>query len=177
MKVKDNKFLIKLILFCVFWAASLISICVNFSFWTLFFELLVYLPVTLCMLINKDVPALLILILYSAFNIILNSISFIAAIVNNTFKVMQIAYIIIVLLYNIGVIVLSISVLRNKPKMNNLYIIILTLAFLMITIIDFIVSKTYKFYDWVILISNVALPCLTCVYFIYLEEKEREIFK
>lgn len=173
---KDKKFLLKFVIFVAFWICYIIQICFNFSFWSLFFSLLVYLPVMLFMLFNKDSFALLILILFFIFYLIMDGIGFVGAIANKQLKVMTVIYVVIAFIYYVGLLVLSIRTLMNKPKIDNLYVIIISCAFMVVSIVNFFFD-TISFVNVVLLIENMMFVAYTLVYFIFLEEKEREIFR
>lgn len=170
--------IIKLCVFAIYWLFTLISIIIDFSGWTLFFNLIVFLPITICMTFDFDVPSLFILIIYFAFMIILSLIGTISGIVNNTFAWYSYILMFIEMVCMVGALFLAIHILRNKPRIANLYIIIVTAIYCLAMVADMIidVARGTKF-DFFLFSSNILLYVLICLYFVFRKDKEIQIFK
>ena len=106
----------------------------------------------------------------------MDGIGFVGAIANKQLKVMTVIYVVIAFIYYVGLLVLSIRTLMNKPKIDNLYVIIISCAFMVVSIVNFFFDAI-SFVNVVLLIENMMFVAYTLVYFIFLEEKEREIFR
>ena len=182
-KTKINKVL--LCLFLCFWVFTILDLIFSFSTMKLILTILIYLPMTAFMLLNKHSLAILILILYAAFEIVMNLLGIFSIIANKNFGVINISTIVIGLLLFIAIIDDCIKILRGKDVVNKWYLYVLLLLYLIIMTTGFIIDITKAEFtfntfikDIIVLVSSTILINVYIVY--YLNEtqfEEIEVFK
>lgn len=186
MEEKKNKINIKLlIIFIALYLFNTIELALNFSAGKLILILITIVPMTILMLINTHVPSLFILILFGVFEIILNLLGVYAFFANQSFNVVSLLIIIISVFMYTLIIDDAIRILRNKEKVNKLYLYIIFTVFLIIMLISFIIDIINSTFTFVLFIeslitflSSTLLINLYIVYYLNATEfGELEIFK
>lgn len=180
---KFNKVL--LCLFICFWVFTIIDLIMNFSVMKLILSILIYLPITVFMLFNMHSLAILILILYAAFQIVMNLLGVFSMFANKAFGVVSILTIIFSLLLFIAIIDDSIKVLRGKDKVNKWYLYGILLLYLIIMVVGFIIDEVKMEFvinrfigDLIVLIGSTIIINIYIVYYLNeIQFGEVEVFK
>ena len=174
-----------LILFVGFWLCTIVNTILDFSFLSLVLTLLIYLPMTLFMLLNKHALGILILFLYCIFEIAMDLVGVFSVVINRNFNVVTILTIITSLLLFIAIFDRGIKIFRGKDLVNRFYLYALLGLFLCVMITSFVIDQVNTsfnaksfIYDIIALIGNTILINTFIVY--YLNETsfgEIELFK
>ena len=177
MELKKAR-LIKLIIFIAFWIITIINIITRFSAFNLILNLLLFLPVTIFIVLDRDVPALLILIIYFVFMCILQVLGVISGIQNKSYQIINYIFSAIIMVYYLGMMLYAVKILSNKGKIPNKYLLICFLVFFICILVSNIIDALNgNNTDWFSFIGTALFEILIITYFVFYDKNDIEIFK
>ena len=171
------KKLLIIISLILYWALLLLNAIINKGNLTVFiFYMILFLPLTLAIIKNKDMFALFIIILYETAECLM-SLMF----VGSSFIEIEESSIILIItqfiiaFYSFSMIVGSVKILRNKENTVNIYIIGFACLRCVFAILNFIINKDFTVEIFLDLFSNISFIFAISLYLISLVEKEINI--
>lgn len=176
--------LINKISFVVYWLVMILTIIFEsiekkgVATALLFTQIIVYLPLTICVCFKKSIPGTLILLVYSIFNILFGGISLMSSIMVDEFVLINLLSSISLLVNSIFMFNLSISALRKRAKPANILLYILAPIYIVLNIISFFLFEEKDLLlDILSLLTTIILAVIVSIFYKMVEDEEIVIFK
>lgn len=183
MKKDMIKKLVLGVLFILYWVFTILDLC-NGNYTdqekksNLIFQLMIYLPLTLCLVVSFGPMGILLLIIYQLLNTLVGFFSSFSVIMN-----LKKEYIVDLILgafqiaLGIICIIKLIALLRNQEKNLKLPIIILSIIVIILSILSFASSTEIEKLGIYQLLGNNILVMQVCLYVVFFPKKEIHVFK
>lgn len=164
-------------IFLIYWISLIVSMIFDFSIFNLFIYIIAILPLTIAIVLEKDVLALFIIILLGAFYTLQCALGIIGIIVDFKFSI-DIFLSVFGLCFFMFIIISSIKILCNKKHLDTLYLILSMITYLVVLCISFVRDLT----DEILLntsyfVSTISLYVLISLYLLWFNDKKIVIFK
>lgn len=171
------KRLVLLISFIIYWALLLLNVILNKeSFAIIIFYGVLFLPLTIAILKDKDVLALFIILFYEIAELLMGLMYVASAFVEiEESSVILIITEFITAFYAFSLIKEAFRVLRNKDKNMTWYILVFAVLRCIFIIINFLIAKDFSSEMIISMISNIVFIVAISIYMIFIGENELKI--
>lgn len=181
MKIrKIIKFIDLFSLFVLFWTASIIKLTIggtNKEVVMGILYLILLLPVTIAILFNKAVFALLIIILYEAALLLIGVLVFSVYLAAGDLDFLTISSMLIEIIFSLLIISSAIQYLKNKTHTLKIATMIVGIIHLSLIVTSFIVNYDFGSQNWCDFLKNISLVMIFLIYIVTFPYVQLRIFK
>lgn len=140
--------------------------------------LLLFAPLTIGIIFKFYVFSLFVLILYESAQLITGIFYVAQSIINiNDASILYMLSAFIFSLLSLSIIVSSIKYLANNKNNLKIEVLILSIIYVVFTIVAFIIEKAYSIIDICDFITNISIAIIFALYIVLFPSQEIEIFK